>query len=106
MWRRHLNSETLVTTTHKEPEDMSDGTNTQVKSQMNDKCRVKIIKKEIYNEKNPLCKGRFLGKEKKKEKKRGCLIYKKKESFSDFMGFSVFSLKTIFEPVMIVAHIC
>ena len=51
MWKRHLNSETLVTTTHKEPEDMADGTDTQVKSQMNDKCRVKMIKKEIYNEK-------------------------------------------------------
>ena len=32
MWRRHLNNETLVITTHKEPEEMSDGTNTQVKS--------------------------------------------------------------------------
>ena len=87
MWRRHLNSETLVTTTHKEPKDMSDGTNTQVKSQVNDKCRVKMIKKEIYNEKNPLCKGRFLGKEKKKEKKRGCLIYKKKGELLGFHGF-------------------
>ena len=43
MWRRHLNSETLVITTHKEPEEVSDGTDTQVKSQMNDKCRVKMI---------------------------------------------------------------
>ena len=56
MWRKHLNSETLVTTTHKEPEDVADGTNTQVKSQMNDKCRVKMIRKELYNVKNPLCK--------------------------------------------------
>ena len=32
MWRRHLNSETLVITTHKEPEEVSDGTDTQVKS--------------------------------------------------------------------------
>ena len=43
MWRRHLNSETLVTTTHKEPKEVSGGTDTQVKSQMNDKCRVKMI---------------------------------------------------------------
>ena len=43
MWRRHLNSETLVITTHKEPEEVSGGTDTQVKSQMNDKCRVKMI---------------------------------------------------------------
>ena len=32
MWRRHLNSETLVITTHKEPEEVSNGTDTQVKS--------------------------------------------------------------------------
>ena len=56
MWRKHLNSETLVTTTHKEPEDVADGTNTQVKSQMNDKCRVKMIRKVLYNVKNHLCK--------------------------------------------------
>ena len=43
MWRRHLNSETLVTTTHKEPENVADRTDTQVKFQMNDKCRVKMI---------------------------------------------------------------
>ena len=56
MWRRHLNSDTLVTTTHKELEDVADGTDTQVKSQMNDKCRIKMIRKELYNVKNPLCK--------------------------------------------------
>ena len=56
MWKKHLKSETLVTTTHKEPEDVTDGTDTQVKSQMNDKCRVKMIRKELYNVKNPLCK--------------------------------------------------
>ena len=54
MWRRHLNSDTLVTTTHKEPEEVSDGIYTQVKSQMNDKCRVKMIQRELYNVKNPL----------------------------------------------------
>ena len=57
MWKRHLNSETLVITTHKEPEEVSDGTDTQVKSQMNDKCRVKMIWKKLYNIKNPLWKG-------------------------------------------------
>ena len=54
MWRRHLNSEILVITTHKEPEEVSDGIYTQVKSQMNDKCRVKMIQRELYNVKNPL----------------------------------------------------
>ena len=53
MWRRYLNSETLVTTTHKEPEEVFGGTDTQVKSQMNDKCRVKMIRKELYNVKDP-----------------------------------------------------
>ena len=54
MWRRHLNSETLVTTTHREPEEVSNGIDTQVKSQMNENCRVKMIQKELYNVKNPL----------------------------------------------------
>ena len=54
MWRRHLNSDTLVTTTHKKSEEVADGTDTQVKSQMNDKCRVKMIQRELYNIKNPL----------------------------------------------------
>ena len=54
MWRRHLNSETLVTTTHKKPEEVFDGTDTQVISQTIDKCRVKMIQRELYNVKNPL----------------------------------------------------
>ena len=49
MWRRHLNNETLVITTHKELEEVFDGTDTQVKSQMNDKCKVKMIQRELYN---------------------------------------------------------
>ena len=28
MWRRHLNSDTLVTTTHKEPEEVADAIDT------------------------------------------------------------------------------
>ena len=43
MWKRHLNSEALATTTYKKPEEVSDGTSTQVISQMVDKCRVKMI---------------------------------------------------------------
>ena len=54
MWRRYQNSQTLVITTQRESEEVSDGTNTQVKSQMNDKCRVKMIQRELYNIKNPL----------------------------------------------------
>ena len=54
MWGRHLNSETLVIITHREPEEVSDRTDTQVKSQMNDKCRIRMIQRELYNVKNPL----------------------------------------------------
>ena len=56
MWRRHLNSETLVTTTHRKSGEGSDGTGTQMISQTIDKCRVKMIQRELYNVKNPLWK--------------------------------------------------
>ena len=54
MWRKHLNSETLVTTTHRKPREVSDGTGTQVISQTINKCRVKMIQRELYNVKNLL----------------------------------------------------
>ena len=54
MWRRHLNSETLVTITHRRLRKMSNGTGTQVISQTIEKCRVKIIQRELYSVKNPL----------------------------------------------------
>ena len=54
MWRRYLNSEILVTTTHGKPGEVSDGTNTQVISQTIDKCRVKMIQRKLYNVRNPL----------------------------------------------------
>ena len=56
MWRRYLNSEVLATTTHKRPGEVSDGIGTQVISQMIDKCKVKMILRELYNVKNPLWK--------------------------------------------------
>ena len=49
MWRRPLNSVFLATTTHRRPERMSDGTDTQVVAQMINKCRIKIIQKKLYN---------------------------------------------------------
>ena len=54
MWRRHLNSEALATTTHKKPGEVFDGTGTQVISQTVNKCRVKMIQRELYNVRNPL----------------------------------------------------
>ena len=43
----------LAITTHKKPKRVSDGTNTQVVAQMIDKCRIKIVQKELYNVKDP-----------------------------------------------------
>ena len=54
MWRRYLNSEALATTTHRKPGEVFDRTCTQVISQTIDKCRVKMIQRELYNVNNPL----------------------------------------------------
>ena len=54
MWRKYLNSETLVITIHRKPGEVSDRTDTRVISQTIDKCRVKMIQRELYNVKNPL----------------------------------------------------
>ena len=54
MWRRHLNSEALTTTTHRKLGEVSDGIGTQEISQTIDKCMVRMIKRELYNVKNPL----------------------------------------------------
>ena len=56
MWRRYLNSEALVTTTHKKSGEVSDGIGTQVIFQTVNKCRVKMIQMELYNVNNPLWK--------------------------------------------------
>ena len=49
MWKRPLNSAALATTTHKTPERVFDETNTQVLAQMINKCRIKIVERELYN---------------------------------------------------------
>ena len=54
MWRKHLNSEVLATTTHRKPGEVFDGIGTQVILQTIDKCRVKMIQRKLYNVKNPL----------------------------------------------------
>ena len=53
MWRRPLNSIALATTTHRKPGRVSNGISTQVKAQMIDKGRIKMIQKKIYNVKDP-----------------------------------------------------
>ena len=49
IWRRLLNSAILAITTHRKPERVSDGTNTQVRTQMTNKCSIKMIWRELYN---------------------------------------------------------
>ena len=49
MWRKPMNSAALATTTHRRPEMVSDGTSTQVVAPMTNKCRIKIVQKELYN---------------------------------------------------------
>ena len=53
MWRRPQNSAVLAATTHKKPEKVSDGTSTQVRAQMINKCRIKMIQWELYNVRDP-----------------------------------------------------
>ena len=48
MWRRRLNSATLVNATHRELGKVADGTSTQVRVQMINRWRVKMIQKGLY----------------------------------------------------------
>ena len=53
MWRRPLNSAVLATITHRKPKREFDGTSTQVRAQMMNKYRVKMIQRELYNVRDP-----------------------------------------------------
>jgi len=53
MWKRPLNSAVLVTTTHRKPERVSDGMDTQVGAQMINNCKTKMTQRELYNVKDP-----------------------------------------------------
>ena len=53
MWRRPLNSTTSAIITHKKPKKVSDGTGTQVRAQMINKCTMKMIQMELYNMRDP-----------------------------------------------------
>ena len=53
MLRRLLNSVILATTTHIKSERVFNGTGTQVKAQMINKCRIKMVQRELYNVKDP-----------------------------------------------------
>ena len=49
MWRRPLNSAILATATHRKLKKVFDGTNTQVITQIINKCRIKMDQEELYN---------------------------------------------------------
>ena len=53
MWKRPLNSAVLTTTTHKRLKGMSDGAGTQVRIQIINKCRIRMIQEQLYNVKDP-----------------------------------------------------
>ena len=53
MLRRPLNSAALATTTHRKPERVFDGIDTQVRAQMINKCRIKMVRRELYNVRDP-----------------------------------------------------
>ena len=53
MLRRPLNSAVLDTTTHRKLERVSDKTSTQVRTQMINKCWIKIFQRELYNVRDP-----------------------------------------------------
>ena len=52
-WRRPLNSVVLATTTHIKLKRVSDGTGTQVRAWLINKCRIKMIQRELYNVRDP-----------------------------------------------------
>ena len=69
MWRRQANSVTLASATHWRIKKMSDGTGTQVKVQMTNKCKVFINSRRLYKRRrSPWKRDRKI---KKRERKKG-----------------------------------
>ena len=52
IWRRPLNSVALVTATHRRPKRVFDEIDTQVRAQMINKCRIRMVQRELYNVRN------------------------------------------------------
>ena len=48
-----MNSTALATTTHRKMKGVSDGTSTQVRVQIIDKCRVMMVSRRLYKEESP-----------------------------------------------------
>ena len=58
MWRRPLNSIALANATHRKPKRVSDGTGTQVRDQMINTCRIKMVQRGLYNVKDHSWRGK------------------------------------------------
>ena len=65
MWRRRLNSATLTNATHKELGKVADGISTQIRVQMINRWRVKMVQKGLYKVEDSPRKG-----DRKKRKKK------------------------------------
>ena len=75
MWRRPLNNATLTTITYRKPKRVSDGIGTQIRAQMSNKCRIKIVQRELYNVRDlPWGRDRKKRKRPKKEKENTVTI--------------------------------
>ena len=57
IWKRRLNSVFLANATHRRSGNVADGTSTQVKVQMINRCKVKMSQKELYKLKDSPQKG-------------------------------------------------
>ena len=57
MLRSPLNSAVLATITHRKSKRVSNGTSTQVKAQMINKCRIKMVQRKLYNIRDSPCGG-------------------------------------------------
>ena len=53
MLSKPLNSTVLATTTYRKLKNVSNETVTQVRTQMINKCKVKMVQKKIYNRRDP-----------------------------------------------------
>ena len=77
MWRGLANSVTLSTTTHRKMGKMSDGTGTQVKAPMFDKCKVLMTSRGYIREGSPYEEGMAKKRRKRREqRRRRAIIFK------------------------------
>ena len=53
MWRRPLNNAVLTNATHRKPKRAFDGTGTQIRVQMINKSKIKMVQRGLYNVRDP-----------------------------------------------------